>query len=731
MEICGRSTITYSTELNSRIEHTVPSIQLKMAPRSDEEKKRRKEEFEKRKAQRQKKKGQEEKAAEAKAEEDEKISAKNQEEKKTAAINSGGISLLLDLPEDALKHVLCELSAVELGRVSMTCTQMNRALCSAREACLLSRLRNARMVPMGPINLCGGAEEAKKILEQSLGGGNTGRLLQKKKGKNAGNTADEFVAYARFLEESVHGYSPFGFRAENEKNKALAPRFTSGRFVSTSPEHSLIRAGGDGLRCGAGGSGVASFGVGKKGQLGHGRREDQESAKLLVGRIGYGIRIVQISAGGGLVRVAHSLFLTSNGRVLSCGTGRYGALGHGYSAAKQLPDVLRPQYIDALSRVKVTCVAAGELHSATVTSDGDVYTWGDGFCGQLGHADKAPSMLPKLVESGGLDDECVLSISCGGRHTLAVTEDGEVFSWGLGHFGAIGRSYTPFEYDADDAVNNLGMDDMAIGFGNMAIADEGAGAAAAVAEPQPVVDEQDPEAVLQAEIRANLDFINNISLDDNSNQNFPMVIDSLQSVKVVGASAGHRHSLLLDEYGGVYAFGNGRSGCIGAGDNESQMFPVRINEFVDQKVRIFKISAGADISGAVSTTGQTYSWGAMKGGRIGLGMDNTTVNIPRQVRIQDENGLPLKAVDIDCGYVHSLIVGLNGTVHMCGGVGIDGANDGQVEGDDKINNVTAGRPRALPDFNIWHRVLEPKEYVKKEKYKKYGKYEVKGRGGKD
>lgn len=282
----------------------------------------------------------------------------------------------------------------------------------------------------------------------------------------------------------------------------------------------------------------ASFGVGKKGQLGHGRREDEQSPKLLMGRIGYGIRIVQVSAGGGLVRVAHSLFLTANGRVLSCGTGQYGALGHGYSAAKQLPDVLRPQYIESLSRVKVVCVSAGELHSACVTIDGDTYTWGDGFCGQLGHADKRPSMVPKLVESGGLDDEIVLSVSCGSRHTLAVTEEGEVWSWGLGHFGALGRSYTPFEYDADAAVINLGVDDMVAGFDGLAIANEGEAAAPANAEPQVEVD---PHDVLQAEIRANLDFINNISLDDSSNQNFPMVIDSLQSVKIVAASSGHRH----------------------------------------------------------------------------------------------------------------------------------------------------------------------------------------------
>jgi hypothetical protein len=41
--------------------------------------------------------------------------------------------------------------------------------------------------------------------------------------------------------------------------------------------------------------------------------------------------------------------------------------------------------------------------------------------------------------------------------------------------------------------------------------------------------------------------------------------------------------------------------------------------------------------------------------------------------------------------------------------------------------TTVGRPRQVADFNIWHRVPEQKEHVKKEKWKKLGKYEVKGR----
>jgi len=54
-------------------------------------------------------------------------------------------------------------------------------------------------------------------------------------------------------------------------------------------------------------------------------------------------------------------------------------------------------------------------------------------------------LLPRQVTEGDLGDECVLSVSCGARHTLCVTEEGEVFSFGLGHYGCLGRSYTPFQ----------------------------------------------------------------------------------------------------------------------------------------------------------------------------------------------------------------------------------------------------------------------------------------------
>jgi alpha-tubulin suppressor-like RCC1 family protein len=205
-----------------------------------------------------------------------------------------------------------------------------------------------------------------------------------------------------------------------------------------------------------------------------------------------------------------------------------------------------------------------------------------------------------------------------------------------------------------------------------------------------------------------------------------MVIDSLQGVKIVGASAGHRHSIVLDDMGGLYTFGAGTSGALGHGDTLSQSYPMKVMEFVNENVKIMQMSAGVDMSMAVSTTGDVYSWGKTAGGRNGLGMASGTVTIPRKVVLQSPStGDVVKAVDVDCGYVHSAIVALDGTLYICGGVGIDGEADGQEE---VPSEVDAGRPRRVPDFNIWHRLPEPKiQQAKAERWKKYGKYELKGR----
>jgi alpha-tubulin suppressor-like RCC1 family protein len=85
-----------------------------------------------------------------------------------------------------------------------------------------------------------------------------------------------------------------------------------------------------------------------------------------------------------------------------------------------------PRLIEALNHVVVKHVAAGGYHSMVLTRDGDVFTWGWGSHGQLGHGNTGDQLVPKRVE--GLTN--VTDIAAGDYHGTAVGEGGAVYTWG-------------------------------------------------------------------------------------------------------------------------------------------------------------------------------------------------------------------------------------------------------------------------------------------------------------
>lgn len=76
-------------------------------------------------------------------------------------------------------------------------------------------------------------------------------------------------------------------------------------------------------------------------------------------------------------------------------------------------------------------IATGKLLLQT-----SVWTWGQGGVGQLGLSDCVSRDTPSLVRH--LQGIGIAKISCGSRHTLALTLDGRVFAWGANNKGQIG-----------------------------------------------------------------------------------------------------------------------------------------------------------------------------------------------------------------------------------------------------------------------------------------------------
>ena len=174
---------------------------------------------------------------------------------------------------------------------------------------------------------------------------------------------------------------------------------------------------------------VYATGYGAGGRLGIGGTESVCSPTLLESIQHAFIRRVAVNSGG-----KHCLALSSEGDVFSWGEGDDGKLGH---ESKNSCD--RPRVVEALRGKDVVDISCGGAHSAAITRTGELYTWGKGRYGRLGHGDSEDQTKPKLVEA--LLGYRVTDVACGSgdAQTLAITEDDNVWSWGDGDYGKLGR----------------------------------------------------------------------------------------------------------------------------------------------------------------------------------------------------------------------------------------------------------------------------------------------------
>jgi alpha-tubulin suppressor-like RCC1 family protein len=142
--------------------------------------------------------------------------------------------------------------------------------------------------------------------------------------------------------------------------------------------------------------------------------------------------VVAIAAGDG-----HNLALKGDGTVWAWGWNRYGQLGDGTSASDEyLPWPVQVKGAGGSGVLTgVTAIAAGERHSLAIRSDGTAWAWGWNIYGQLGDGTEGrndcsfgDACRQTPVQVSGLAG--VRAIAGGGKHSLAVTDDGQVWAWG-------------------------------------------------------------------------------------------------------------------------------------------------------------------------------------------------------------------------------------------------------------------------------------------------------------
>jgi len=139
--------------------------------------------------------------------------------------------------------------------------------------------------------------------------------------------------------------------------------------------------------------------------------------------------------------MSHSLALTSDGQVFAWGNNFSGQLGNNSTANSPVPAPV--DMSGALAGQTVVAVAAGMGHSLALTTDGKVFSWGNNYSGQLGNNSTTSSPVPVPVDtSGPLAGKPVATIAAGDMHSMALTSDGQVFAWGYNSFGQLGNNST-------------------------------------------------------------------------------------------------------------------------------------------------------------------------------------------------------------------------------------------------------------------------------------------------
>ena len=159
-----------------------------------------------------------------------------------------------------------------------------------------------------------------------------------------------------------------------------------------------------------------------------------------------------MSADGALITalagVSYSIAWTCTGELYTWGAGFGGQLGHG-----GLDDETLPRLVETLTGRRIKGAAAGSGHTVAWTDTGQLWTWGCGHGGQLGHGEPRQDEVNPRVVQAMAGQRVVMASAI--NHTLVITATGEVSTFGTGTQGQLGHGstnavWTPLALDLVD-----------------------------------------------------------------------------------------------------------------------------------------------------------------------------------------------------------------------------------------------------------------------------------------
>lgn len=323
---------------------------------------------------------------------------------------------------------------------------------------------------------------------------------------------------------------------------------------------------------------------------------------------------VQVEAAG-----VASFVVTAEGKVYAFGSNRASELG----LRKDVTQVTTPQLMKSMRHKKVAQVvsspsASGQAHTVALTVEGEVFTFGTSSRGALGQGPEVRQTAPLLMRF--TQEVRIRYVAAGARHTLMVADTGKLYSFGDNGCGQLGTDMV------DDKKRPLKFADTPVAVG---------GAIFEVPIIRLGVGDDHCIAVTEDNLVFSWGANSNgqLGIGRTDDQPRPVRIRELESQGVTDISSvacGARHSLVVSSRGlqpgssRLFAFGSNVSGQLGIGESNAEEGHIRIIPQIVRTLsdvrdmRIVQVVAASCHSLALTQVGEVYSFGDNAWGQLGF-----------------------------------------------------------------------------------------------------------------
>ena len=295
----------------------------------------------------------------------------------------------------------------------------------------------------------------------------------------------------------------------------------------------------------------------------------------------------------------NKIILDNTGKLYTWGYNFYGQLGDGTTVNKNKPTLINT---GAIADKVIVSIAVGYFHTMALDNTGKVYAWGNNGYGQLGNGNTTQQNTPILINTGAIADKVIVSIVCGGYHTMVLDNTGKVYAWGLNTSGQLGNDNTA-QQNTPVLINTGAI-------ANKVIVSIACGWAFTTA--------LDNTGKVYG---CGYNGSGQLGDDTTVNKNTLILINTgaIANKVIVSVSCGSENIIFLDNSGKLYSCGNNLTGQLGNGNTTQQNTPILINTGAIANKIIVSIACVGYNTMVLDNNNNVYTWGYNLYGQLGDG----------------------------------------------------------------------------------------------------------------